>query len=315
MTEEIDRSNVLESISLGAGVQSTVMLLLAINKDERIGAWLDRMGYGWPTMAVFADTGNEPKGVYEHLERLRKPTEDAGIELEVVQFDDIIERTLRAAKGERGFQVPCIPWFVVERAGPAQDRIDKRDAETGEKTAPVRDDLIGQNSRGCTTTYKIEQIQKCLLRKCGIMKHQRKPKNKLLFRSWVGISRDEASRMKPARKDWEAKCYPLIEALMWSRTDCYKYLDEHWPYPVTRSACIVCPYHNNRHWQDMKDNHPEDFEAACQFDEGTRNMPGFRGELYLHADRKPLRDVVFDSFLEGGGVDMFQNECEGGCGL
>ena len=65
----------------------------------------------------------------------------------------------------------------------------------------------------------------------------------------------------------------------------------------------------------MKDNEPADFEAACEFDEATRHLAGFRGELFLHASREPLRDVVFDTFLEGGGVDMFENECEGGCGL
>ena len=50
-------------LSLGAGVQSTTVLLLAL--AGRLEAF-DRV--------VFADTGDEPAAVYEHLERLRQLT-------------------------------------------------------------------------------------------------------------------------------------------------------------------------------------------------------------------------------------------------
>ena len=49
-------------ISLGAGVQSTVLALMA-SKGE-IGPM--------PDCAIFADTGYEPQGVYDHLEWLIK---------------------------------------------------------------------------------------------------------------------------------------------------------------------------------------------------------------------------------------------------
>lgn len=44
-------------ISLGAGVQSTTMLLMSLNGD------LERAD-----CAIFADTQDEPKAVYDHLE-------------------------------------------------------------------------------------------------------------------------------------------------------------------------------------------------------------------------------------------------------
>ena len=50
----------LRAISLGAGVQSTTMALLAAHGE--IGPM--------PDCAIFADTGWEPKAVYEHLEWL-----------------------------------------------------------------------------------------------------------------------------------------------------------------------------------------------------------------------------------------------------
>lgn len=53
----------LRVLSLGAGVQSTTVLLLAL--DGRVPAF-DRI--------VFADTHDEPAAVYEHLDRLRNVT-------------------------------------------------------------------------------------------------------------------------------------------------------------------------------------------------------------------------------------------------
>ena len=50
----------LRIISLGAGVQSTTMALMAAHGEIT----------PMPDCAIFADTGWEPKVVYEHLERL-----------------------------------------------------------------------------------------------------------------------------------------------------------------------------------------------------------------------------------------------------
>ncbi len=49
----------LRVLSLGAGVQSTTMALLALEN-----------ALPKPDYAIFADTGWEPKRVYEHLDRL-----------------------------------------------------------------------------------------------------------------------------------------------------------------------------------------------------------------------------------------------------
>lgn len=44
-------------VSLGAGVQSTVMLLMALHREIK----------PIPDVVIFADTGFEPLGVYDHL--------------------------------------------------------------------------------------------------------------------------------------------------------------------------------------------------------------------------------------------------------
>lgn len=55
-------------LSLGAGVQSSTCLLLAV--QGRIPAF---------DAAVFADTGREPATVYNHLRRLERLAAPAGI--------------------------------------------------------------------------------------------------------------------------------------------------------------------------------------------------------------------------------------------
>lgn len=59
----------LRVLSLGAGVQSSTLLLMACHGEERIDA------------AIFADTGWEPQWVYEHLDWLETKARKAGIPL------------------------------------------------------------------------------------------------------------------------------------------------------------------------------------------------------------------------------------------
>ena len=54
----------MKILSLGAGVQSTTVLLMSIRGE------LPRIDH-----AIFADTGWEPKAVYEHLDRLKEECE------------------------------------------------------------------------------------------------------------------------------------------------------------------------------------------------------------------------------------------------
>jgi len=58
-----NRKKTLVVISLGAGVQSSTMALMAANGE------LPK-----PDCAIFADTGYEPKAVYRYLEFLKKFT-------------------------------------------------------------------------------------------------------------------------------------------------------------------------------------------------------------------------------------------------
>jgi 3'-phosphoadenosine 5'-phosphosulfate sulfotransferase (PAPS reductase)/FAD synthetase len=107
-------SPALRVLSLGAGVQSTSLLLLAAEG-------------GLPALdaAIFADTGWEPRAVYEHLDRLeREVARPAGIPILRVSSGNIRDDALEAeAELELGEPDGCSPWSCRSGA-PVQDDFD-----------------------------------------------------------------------------------------------------------------------------------------------------------------------------------------------
>ena len=291
----------LEVISLGAGVQSTTMALMAAHGE------IEPM----PDYAVFADTGAEPAAVYEHLEWLRSPNV-LPFPVEVVQFSKLGEDIRKTAAGvkdvagrDNGYLAP--PMFTRNADGSA-----------------------GMLRRECTENYKIKPIHrhfKVLL--------DRDPDEPIrvdepLVRQWIGISADEWVRVKQARVRWITNRYPLIDRgtkdgpaphTRWmSRQDCLAWLRRHdYPEPP-RSACIMCPYKSNAEWRQLRDDQPKEWEEAVEFDAMIRDMPeheraGLRkgGKLFLHPGRLPLEDAPIDADADQG--DLWHGECEGMCGV
>ena len=272
---EKNRRRTLTVISLGAGVQSSVMAIMAAKGD-------------FPPVdcAIFADTGYEPKAVYTYLEFLKKILP---YPVYLVEKGNIRDDML-AAKGTTNFVVA--PFFT-------QNKI------TGKK---------GMVMRQCTNDYKIQPIRTKIRELCNVKKGKHFPKDKYV-EQWIGISTDEAGRMKPARDKYILNRHPLIEAKM-SRQDCIDYLKkEKIPLPE-KSACIVCPYHNDAYWHFMKTERPSEFADAVDFDKQVRNISRKEDEqLYAHRSCKPLDEVEFNKKEDDKQLDMFNNECEGMCGV
>ncbi|MDD3836681.1 MAG: hypothetical protein PHG43_02460, partial [Phenylobacterium sp.] len=80
----------LRVLSLGAGVQSTTLALMAAHGE--VGPM--------PDCAIFADTGWEPRAVREHLAWLMSPNV-LPFPVHVVSAGDIHADLLRAGSGER----------------------------------------------------------------------------------------------------------------------------------------------------------------------------------------------------------------------
>jgi hypothetical protein len=280
----------LRILSLGAGVQSTTLALMAARGDvEPIDA------------AIFADTQSEPAGVYRHLERLMAP----GVlpfPVHVVTKGSLRQELLEAAAGKNGaWGRP--PLYLLNPDG-----------------------THGQTRRQCTQDYKLDVIYRKVRELAGIKRGSHGPKA-VVVEQVIGISRDEAHRQKDARFRWIRNIYPLVERGI-TREDCQRLLQEWGWRDVPRSACTFCPYRSDEEWLRMQREDPASFEDAARIDDVLRSglHHQLRGEPYLHRALIPLRLVDFEARIQAKKArrkpgspwvagDLFGQECEGMCGV
>ena len=267
-------------LSLGAGVQSTVMALMA---EEGLGE-MEK-----PDIAIFADTQWEPPGVYDHLDWLEKQLSYKVIR---VTAGNIRENILNGVTPD-GNSFLDMPVFLINPDG----------------TKSVA-------ARQCTKHYKINPIHKELRAILGLEHGKRAPKDKQV-EMWMGISIDEAQRMKPSRDEWITNRFPLIEMEL-TRAQLYAWFKQRYPdRHLPRSACVGCPYHTNTEWKWIKENEPKSFQDAIFIDRAIRDVPHIRGTLrgegYLHKERKSLDSVDFSQTEDY--EDLMISECEGLCGV
>lgn len=260
-------------LSLGAGVQSTTLALMAAKGEIEP-----------PDCAIFADTGWEPRAVYEHLARLEAalPFPVHRVSAGNLRADTISKNTTTRSAG----RFAAIPWFMEN----------------------------GMGRRQCTAHYKIEPLTKKMRALIGAVPRQRiKPGSAEV---WIGISTDEAARMKPSRNRWQTHCWPLIEREM-SRWDCLRWLERAgWSAP--KSSCIGCPFHSDAMWRDMRDNAPDEWADAVAVDRIIRDGGSARGmqrQQFMHRSCRPLDEVDLSTAEDRGQTNLFNMECEGMCGV
>ncbi len=264
-------------ISLGAGVQSSTMALMAAHGE--IGPM--------PDGAIFADTQDEPKAVYDWLDWLEKKLP---FPVYRVSAGNLMSEALRlrlSKKSGNTYLAIGLPVYLDVNGGK------------------------GMGIRQCTRTFKIDVIRRKM----------RELRQKREVVQWIGISFDECHRMKLSRDKWCTNSWPLVDRGM-TRNDCLDWMsDLGYPRPP-RSACIKCPYHSDFEWARMKRDTPEDFAGAVVFEQkmqerftqATAWMRGDKGPIpYLHASRKPLDTVDFAP--DDGQKNLFSRECEGMCGV
>ena len=136
----------------------------------------------------------------------------------------------------------------------------------------------------------------------------------------MGISFDEVQRAKYPPNKWQINTYPLVENKI-TRKECMHWMERKGLPKPPRSACIICPYHNNNEWNRIKTEHPEEWEKAVYFDEQLRDPKAkgqfakrFDSELYIHKSRVPLKDASLE-VVEDPQYSLFDDECEGMCGV
>lgn len=275
-------SKPLNILSLGAGVQSTTMALMAAHGEIT----------PMPDCAIFADTQGEPKAVYQHLKWLMSPNV-LPFPVHIVTKGNLGEATMDVAEG-RSKRCDNPPLWIQ--------------SEEVNSSAPI--------GRSCTREYKIVPIIRKVEELAGLVPRQRKPKT-LIATQWIGISTDEIVRAKASDRPHIVHRWPLIEKGM-NRTDCLSWLRAH-DYPLPpKSACTFCPYKQNDQWRMLRDRWPDEWIDTVEFDRRLRasstHWPRTSGPVFLHRDLVPLGDAK----LDGGITDMWGDmpeECEGMCGV
>ncbi|MDN5768878.1 MAG: hypothetical protein L0H96_26035 [Humibacillus sp.] len=260
----------LRVLSLGAGKQSTALLLLSA---QGILPRLDA--------AIFADTGWEPGVVYEHLERIeREIARPAGIPIYRVSSGNI-----RADALDPAHRFASMPLYVLNQDG-----------------------TPGMTRRQCTSEYKLKPIKRQVRDLLGYPHPTRVPDG-VYVEQWIGISTDERDRaidkdtgeLKTGDVRYSRNRYPLLD-LGLSRDACTIALTRAGFAATPKSACTGCPFHTNAQWRDLRDNHPTEFADAVAFDTAIRggaaraNADGnpLLGQAYLHRSRLPLGQAPID---------------------
>lgn len=283
-------------ISLGAGVQSSTMALMAAAGEIT----------PMPKCAIFADTQAEPKSVYTWLDWLEN---QLPFPVHRVTHGNLWESELRVRRSKKTDKLYLdnnIPAFVKSPNG-----------------------KIGLLGRKCTSDFKIIPIQKEIRKMTGVKRHG---KGVLTAMMWIGISIDEAHRMKPSRVDYIENTWPLIDFKM-SRGDCLSWMEKRgFPIPP-RSACVFCPFHDEYEWLRMSQKEPEEFERAIKFEKDLQvsasKQEVLNGIPFLYDSCQPLGSIDFQSIIaekESKQTEIqkqkskqlqlrFGNECTGMCGV
>lgn len=273
-------------ISLGAGVQSSTMALMAAHGEI----------LPTPAAAVFADTQDEPASVYAWLDRLTGFIAAAPIPfpVHVVTKGRLSERalTMRVTKDGRAFCSTDIPVFTLNHNG-EQGKVPQR---------------------SCTRDFKIVPLTQCAKRFANVPRGCKD----IRVIQWIGISTDEASRAKDSREPWVRNRWPLLEARM-NRAECLRWMERKgYPKPP-RSSCVFCPFHSDNEWRRLRDDEPDAWRQAVEFERKLHEAKGqsdnFRTKQFLHRSCVSLNLVDLSTQEERGQINMFENECEGMCGV
>ena len=263
----------LRVLSLGAGVQSTTMALMAAHGE------FEHM----PDCAIFADTGAEPRAVMDHLSWLMSDNV-LPYPVHIVQKSNLYDDIMRGVHST-GHRFASIPFHGISDKGPMMAR------------------------RQCTSEYKISPIRKKVVEILG-----GHPKGGCEM--WIGISTDEILRAKSSNVQYITHRHPLIDKGM-NRWDCLQWMSKNgYPKP-TKSSCTFCPFHSNFEWRWLRDNDVDGWNQAVEVDRALRleGATRFNSKLFLHKDRVPLDEADIRTSEEHGQPDMFNNECEGMCGV
>lgn len=221
-----------------------------------------------PDLCLMINTGRERSGTWPFVNGFIKPQlARIGLELEIVPASENGTVSLFSASGKI-----LLPGFT---------------SISGSK---------GKLSAYCSGTWKRDVTER-YLRSIGVRTGT----------LWLGISADEAGRVRAPHRPWLQVHYPLVYVLRMLRKDCVALIRARgWAGKIPHSACWMCANASDAEWLEMKRDYPGDFVDACELEkEIQKTDPHF----WLHPSCRPLADVQF----EAGQTPQADRGCTEGC--
>lgn len=270
----------LKVLSLGAGVQSTTVLLMAARGELPPELMPDR--------AIFADTGREPQAVYRHLQWLIREV-DGRVPVEIV--------TARQPGDTARFREQ-MPLYIVGRSG--KPAVLQRQCTKEYKLKPIRDRL--KEILGLPARVRVKEPQAVMLIGISVDEAGRAKDSDV---AWLENRFPLLDLMmdRGACLNWLIRNgYPVPP-----KSSCLEC-----PYHVTGY------YRKLR--QESPAEWREVVQIDREIRNGIQGYAGREGvgPCYLHYSMQPLEDLDTATWQEKGQQtldDLMLNECEGMCGV
>lgn len=241
-------------ISYGGGVQSTAMLVLAV--EGRLGLDIDA--------ALFANVGDD--------------SEDP-------RSLDYIRDVATPWAADRG--LPVHELHRTKKDGSTETILGRMTRDGSRSTViPIRLSNGKPGGRSCTADFKIGVTAKWL-KAHGATKAD--PATVAL-----GISTDEFHRANTNRGNgYERLVYPLLQ-LGLSRADCVNVIRAAGLPIPGKSACWFCPNRRLEQWYALRAEDPDQFERVAEVEDllTERSQRLGQGQVFMTNVSTPLRDVV-----------------------
>lgn len=210
-----------------------------------------------PDIALMIDTEREKSSTWEYLEAVLRPNLlVVGVEITVVKKS--LFTTCDLYSGDKVQPVKLLLPMYTTQAGNAKP---------------------SKLHTYCSNEWK-QRVAMRYLRSIGVKQ----------CTNWLGMSVDEASRLKDSPHRWIEYAYPLAHTIPTTRAECVQIVHEiGWP-PAPRSACKMCPNMRYDEWYDMYWNHPSDFVEAVEIEKQVRVVDP---HVFLYMTGVPLSEVDF----------------------
>lgn len=262
-------------LSLGAGVQSSTMALMAAKGE---------IDAPMPQFAVFADTLAEPQSVYIWLDWLEKQLPYPVYRIEKGSLENISTTVYTAKKSGNTYGRSAVPAFMIDS-----------------------DRKVGVMIRQCTQDHKIKPILSFVRKKIG----RKAFAVQWLGISTDEISRVRDSREKWKANYYPLinMAMSRYDCLKWMNLNGYPVPPRSacvfCPFRADRE------WKDLKENEPVEFQRAVEYELKYQ--ETYSKINNFRGIPFLHNSLKPLSEVDFDPTRDQ--INLFNNDCGGHCGV